>query len=285
MQSALWDQGGLRANLRPSPDPYPAFPVLPYLQRLEHSLLRPIAHIFDVPSVAQRAALMDPPAERLFNDDPVWMPHKLWDKELQGKVQALWNQTNTEINEDERSKNNSSSNSSSPRTAVPVYGRCVWWTDPSFPGGLDGAARPASGPSGCPFQPSQMHTLSMLLQQREAEFAASATALRQLLVTVCATCATHAACAACNTRTILVLRNTHYMTGRRRDWNVLIGSSNSAARLLAASYGLPFADLGTLPSDFSADGVHIKRGPAMQYINLIINIFKQASAEREGMES
>ena len=85
LQSALWDIGGFGELLwqvhhhRNVSSSYnskfdiPVHPILPYLQRLEHYLLRPVARVFGVSSVLHRSALTSPPSSELFSDDPQWM--------------------------------------------------------------------------------------------------------------------------------------------------------------------------------------------------------------------
>lgn len=83
LQSLLWDVAGFGEDLwqkhtraqeaETQRIPPPVHPVLPYLQRLEHYLLRPIASVFGVQSVRNRVALSSPPSAQLFADDPEWM--------------------------------------------------------------------------------------------------------------------------------------------------------------------------------------------------------------------
>ena len=85
MQSLLWDVAGFGEMIWQShhghnishaythPFTAPVHPTMPYLQRLEHYLLRPLARVFNVRSVLRRSALTTPPSAMLLADDPAWM--------------------------------------------------------------------------------------------------------------------------------------------------------------------------------------------------------------------
>jgi hypothetical protein len=267
LQSKLWDEAGYR-DRRPKPDLYPMFPVLPYLQRLEHYLLRPISYLFSIRRVLVRPAVTDPPSVRLFSDDPVWLPSYPATEPLHKQ----WNKT---------------------RTAATVDGQCIW-----VRGGALAAAQLQDERSGCPFDAQQRDALASVVRQREETMKEKIKALRGRMAD---------RRSRMNTTTsdrqtaplppspspppspflspsppspppVLVLRSVHLTTPTSRHaWQL---SLNGASSLLASSYGLPYADLGIPPLTAHADNVHLKRKTTLRYINLLFNIYKHTTKEQ-----
>jgi hypothetical protein len=83
MQVNLWEAAGwvTRFNVPPAENEswawVPPFGTVPFLQQLEHEMLRPLAHVFGIEAVVRRVPLTSPRTHVLHSDDPVW---RLWTK-------------------------------------------------------------------------------------------------------------------------------------------------------------------------------------------------------------